>query len=435
MKSLSLHFHWPRRLDKGPLEQTTSILATEGLLAAIVLNLATVYTSMFALRIGASDQQVGLVNSLPQLCALLALFPGTLLASRLSDRRRSVEITLLLAGFIYGLAGFSPLLGNIKVWYLIGLVSLANAPVVLYTTTWQNYFSDIIPADQRNYAYTRRTSMTFLASICTVQLTGIVLGSARTDEIRITLYQFCYWLAFTVSLVQFLVLRRAPSHIHRTAATTWRDFGQTLRLLGRSKRFITFVAISFVLHSGWYMAWPLFLLVQVKYLGANETWLSIITVTANLIPWLTVRYWSKFVERKGIRFTLIIGCLGLAINPITTISSAYLPGAWGLPGLVLFNIIYGLTFSAFQLTILQCLLEVVPQQNKPLNLSIYTACHLLANAVMPVVGVQLYTWLGSDLRAMTYAMLTASAIRFIGTGLFLLRWARLRRDPDIGMRL
>ncbi|HBP37579.1 MAG TPA: hypothetical protein DD640_02340 [Clostridiales bacterium] len=426
--------HRVKNKDSSPAGRTTAILANEGLLSAVMLIFATSYTSMFALRIGATDQQVGLISSLPQLFALLVMIPGALLASRLSDRRRPVEISLLLAGFIYGLAGFSPYLGDVRVWYFIGLISLANAPVALYTTSWQNYFSDIIPAEQRNAVYTRRTSRTFIASVITVQAIGLILGGARTDTIRITLYQCCYWLAFAVSLLQCLVLRRAPSCVRETARITWRDFGQALRVLAHSRRFLAFAFISFILHAGWYMAWPLFTLIQVRYIGADETWLSLVALANYLVPWLTMPFWSKFIEKHGIRFTLVIGCLGMIISPITTLIDAYLPPAWMLPALVFTNCIYGLTFGAFQLTILQCLLEVVPLQNKPLNLSLYTAGILLTNAVLPTLGVQLYAALGSDLRGMTLAMTVSILLRTIGTVLFFCRWLRLRREPDSGMR-
>jgi hypothetical protein len=90
------------------------------------------------------------------------------------------------------------------------MVSLANAPVALYNVTWQNYFSNVILPSQRNAAYTLRTSMTFVASIVVIQLTGIILGSVLSDQTRIWLYQVCYWLALALAILQLKVLRQAP---------------------------------------------------------------------------------------------------------------------------------------------------------------------------------------------------------------------------------
>ena len=47
----------------------------EGIAAAIVLNLYNPYVQMFAKRLGANDIDIALMNSLPQLVAIIILIP------------------------------------------------------------------------------------------------------------------------------------------------------------------------------------------------------------------------------------------------------------------------------------------------------------------------------------------------------------------------
>lgn len=413
-------------LNEGPSPHLSATLALEGLLAAVVGNLATGYTQMFASRMGATDNQIGYISALPQLLALLVLIPGALLATRSRDRRRPVEIAIILYGILYGIAGLSPWLGNYRVWFLIGAISLANAPVALYNATWQSYFSDIVPVESRNSYYTRRTSMIFFAGIIVVQIIGIILGSAKTEEFRIWLYQSCYWLAFIIAVVQMRVLRRAPGIVSAQVSTGWRDLLAAGREMIQCRAFVLFCLISLLFHFGWYLSWPLFFINQVTFLGANETWISLIAVPANIVQWLTARPWGRFIEKHGIRLTLVIGSIGLAINPMLAVLAAYLPDGWKLPGMMILNLVTGVTFSAFMLSILQCMLEVVPVKYRTINISVYTTLLLIMNTIGPIVGVRIYVLLGSDLKAMTLSMLVSSIIRFIGGGLFLLRWHLLR---------
>jgi hypothetical protein len=415
------------------LPQLAKILAIEGMLSSMAVNLGNAYTSMFANRLGATATQIGLINALPQFGALLILLPGALLASRLHDQRRPVEIVLILVGLFYGLAGFSPYLGNLATWFLIGMISLANIPLVLYNTTWQNYFSDIVPAAQRNSHFTLRTSLIFLASIFTVQASGILLGSIQSDSVRILVYQFSYWLAFLVTIVQLRVMRQLPRDIQTRKGSGLADLRGALREIWQSRRFMIFIGVAVVFHFGFFMAWPLFFLLQVTYLHANEIWLSIISVPASILQWLTLKYWSRYIERNGNRKALVIGCLGMASNPALAVLAAYLPAGLGLPGLTLLNLVNACTFSAFQLALLQCLLEVVPQKFKPINLSLFTNALLLTNAIAPLVGVRLYNILGANRLAITLALLMAALLRLIGTGLFYIRWRHLRHEPDIGV--
>jgi Na+/melibiose symporter-like transporter len=325
-------------------------------------------------------------------------------------------------------------MGGFNIWYLIIMVSLANAPLSLYNTTWQNYFSDVVQPQQRNSLYTMRTSMTFAAGILVVQVTGLLLGQAANDKIRILLYQACYLLAFGFSILQWLTLRQSPAVESEDSGYGLRELILAIKAIIDNRPFLSFIGISFVFHIGWYMAWPLFFLLQVDYMQANESWLSYVIVSASVLQWLTVGFWSRFIDKHGIRLAVVIGAIGLTVNPLFAVMSSYFPIGWRMPAMLVFNLINAATFSSFQLSILQCLFEVVPNRFKQLNLSLYTTLLLFANAFMQFFGVRFYVMLGDTHTAMTIALAVSAAIRLLGTILFVWRWYRLRYEPDAGKR-
>lgn len=432
VRELKIRVYPPPQQDNGARLATQ--VSIEGLLAAIVLNLATVFTAMFATRLGADSSQIGLLSSLPQWAALAALIPGTILAGFFRHSRRPVETSLLATGLLYGLAGLAPYMGEYRILYLTAMVALANAPMALYNTTWQNYFSDVVPVNNRNSLYTMRTSMTFAAGIIIVQVTGLLLNQAASDTARIQLYQGCYFLAFAFSILQWLVIRQSPDIETEDNHIRLRQIKSAISDIISNKSFLAFIGISFFFHIGWYMAWPLFFLLQVNYMGANEAWLSYVLVSASLLQWATVKYWGRFIEKYGVRLTIVIGAAGLTVNPLFAILSSYLPMDWRMPGMLVFNLVNAATFSAFQLSLLQCLLEVLPRKNKQLNLSFYTALMVFSNALMQWFGVAFYVWLGDSHGAMSVSLAVSSLIRLIGTALFFWRWLYLRREPDAGRR-
>jgi hypothetical protein len=432
LRTLKVRIYPAPEQDNGT--RLAAQISVEGLLAAIVLNLATVFTAMFATRLGADSSQIGLLASLPQWAGLAILIPGTILAGRFHHSRRPVETSLLATGFLYGLAGLAPYMGEYRIWYLMAMVALANAPMSLYNTTWQNYFSDVVPVNNRNSLYTLRTSMTFAAGIIIVQVTGLLLNQAASETARIHLYQGCYFLAFAFSILQWLVIRQSPDIVTEDNHIRLRQVKNAVKDIVNNRRFLVFIGISFLFHIGWYMAWPLFLLLQVNYMGANEAWLSYVLVSASLLQWATVRHWGRFIEKHGVRLTIVIGAAGLTVNPLFAMLSSYLPTDWRMPGMLVFNLVNAATFSAFQLSLLQCLLEVLPRKNKQLNLSFYTALLIFSNALMQWFGVVFYVRLGDSHSAMTISLVTSSLIRLVGTLLFFWRWFHLRHEPDAGIR-
>ena len=89
---------------------------------------------------------------------------------------------------------------------------------------------------------------------------------------------------------------------------------------------------------------------------------------------------------------------------------------------------------AYQLSLLQCLLEVVGEKDKTFRIGVFSSLTLLSNILSPMAGVWLYAALGSDQRAIILTMGISTVLRFVGAGLFLLRWRALRGTPDIGRK-
>ncbi len=417
-----------------PSRRTSRLMGFEGLLAATMINLGTANNNMFATRMGANADQLGRLASLPQLTALLVLIPGSLLLGRVKSSRKPVSMTAFLAGFLYSLAAITPLIPETRrLTYFIVIIALANAPVQLYNTTWQNYFPDVVAIRERNQVYTSRTSLTFTAGIVIVQLTGLLLGRAGDRPLRTYLYQMFFILAFVAVLLQLRLLRKLPEVISPSSGQKVKDLWFSLKLILADGRTRVFIVISVVLHAGWYMGWQLFFIMQVDYMGANETWLSLISVTATLVQWIMVKPWGAFIRKHGIRLAIVVGAAGLAFNPLMTITASYLPQAIVLPGMLVLNLLSAFTFPAFQLSFFQCLLEVLPERQRNLNISLFNSLLLATSCVMQLMGTTLYGALGAGHTAISLSLLVTAGIRALGALLFYLYWHRLRTEPDAGI--
>ena len=400
-----------------------AIFAYEGLFQALMLNLATVFTNMYATRLGATATEIGLISSGPQFFAMLLLIPASLLASRSENSRRPVEISALLTGAFYGLAASAPFMGPAAIPVLILFISLGNALQNVYNSVWQNYFSTAVPVTRRNRAFSFRTSLTFLAAMISVLSAGKVLSLAADDLSRIRLYQICYALAFVAALVQFFLLRRSPEGERSAKNTQFKVLKQAFRQLLANKRFSVFAAIVLFFHAGWYMGWPLFFLTQVHYCGADESWLSLTTVSGSLMQLLTVRKCSSLIERRGSHAGLIVGMLGLCFSPFFCLIAISMPAAVRMPTLLVLNMLVCATFPSFTMSLLHRLLAEIPQEDRNLNLAIFNTGILAVNALMQMSAIWVYQLGGENLVGMIIAQLICGTLRVSGTLLYIF-WSR-----------
>lgn len=398
-----------------------SLFMWEGLLSAMVLNLATGFTSMYATRLGANATQIGLLASFPQLLAMLVLIPGMMLAGRAANSRSPVALAALATGIFYGLGLFAPMGSVLSIAILILATALGNAALNLYTSTWQSYFSAAVRVSARNRVYSARTTATFVAATLVTLIAGLILGKASSDSQRLLLYQICYFLALVSGLVQFGILQKLPSSQGRKSGTTFSDLLATAKKLLSDRKFMSFYLIIGLFHLGWYMGWPLFFLNQVHYCGADESWISYILVSQNILQVLTMRHWTRYLEKRGPYRTLLFGMAGLVTNPFLSALAGTLSPLWKLPALLLFNLLVAATFGAWQLALLQCLLKELPEEGINISLALFNTSMLAANAIMQMLGVALYNSLGGTQHAVILSLAAAGMIRLAATGMLALK--------------
>jgi hypothetical protein len=343
-----------------------------------------------------------------------------------------VITALSLLAFTYITLSFVPAMGQYRLTAFISLLALSFGPMTLYNASWQAYFSDVVPIEDRNRTFTLRTKGTFLISIITPLVTGFLLSSASANEDKLRLHQLFFWIACILLAIQVFVLTRIRGgHVQAHTGISLRGISDAAVDLAHNKRFLSFVGVALFFYLTWQSDWTLYFVGQVNYLKLNEAWLSYVSVGGAVMQFLTIGFWSRMNEKHGIRFSIIFGCLGLAFCPICMIIGTSLPAGIGPYIFPVLHALTNLTFPPVMLNILQCLLQVIPEKNKTLSISIYTVLVTFSNAVMPMVGIQVYTAFGSDLRALQTTFWIIFICRLVATGLWALRWWLMRNEPKL----
>lgn len=414
----------------APHNRIPLLFTIEGTLIMMVNNLINNNNYLFATRLGASDFKLSLVMMLPQLVGLLVLIPGGILTDRMANKRRMVITSLALLIIFYILIGFSPALGSYKLEAFLILLAISTGPMTVYNTSWQAYFSDIVPIEERNGILTYRTALTFLIGIIIPLGSGWLLTSAATTGSKIKIHQAFFFISGVLLLLQIFVLKQIKgSHTHAASSGIGiRNLKSALADLAHNRKFLGFVSVAMFFYMTWMIDWTLYYIGEVNYLKMNEAWLSYVNIGNCIAQFVTLGFWSRLNVKRGVRFGIIFGNLGLATYAIGMVISTSIPENQGKVVFLIFNIISSLGMATVTLNILQCLLQVIPEKNKTLNISIYTVLVTLSNAVMPFIGISIYTRLGGNLKALHTIFWMIFALRLASTGLWTLRWWLLRKD-------
>jgi hypothetical protein len=322
------------------------------------------------------------------------------------------------------------MLGKYSLIAFILLISLSIGPMTLYNTSWQAYFSDIVPIGERNKVFTLRTKWTFVINVAASLLTGTLLASVPFNAQKIRFHQAFLVASCIFILLQILTLKKISGGSSKAVSSiSFRDLKDVAVELSHNSRFLGFMGVALFFYMGWQSDWALFYIGQVNYLKLNEAWLSYVGVGGAAVQFLTIGFWSRVNERRGVRFSLIPGALGLSLFPVVMIICTRLPSNIAPTVFVILCTLSNFAFATLSLNILQCLLQVIPEKNKTLSISVYTLLISFSNALMPMAGVKLYTTLGANLKALQITFFVIFAMRITAAGLWALRWWTLREEP------
>jgi len=412
--------------------------AADGLFAALAVSVASNNNNLFALRLGAGDYQLSLVQFLPQIFTMLILIPGGLLAGSLRNKRRMIICALITGAAGYLLCAFSPFFRfalpsgesnpAYSVYFFLAFLSLAAGSVAMYNISWQSFFPEVVDLQDRNRVLTMRSHMDVFISIPLPLLVGtILLRTAAVGE-KIHVHQFFYLSVALFLVAAALNYRRIkaarPAEPKRVS---FFEIQKAAKRLSHNRPYLLFIAAALFFYMMWHFDWTLYFIGQVTYLKMNEFQLGLTTLGATTAQFLTMRFWSRINEKHGVALPVTFGILGLSLCPVAMIVSTSLPVSVGPYVFLPLHAIVSLPLATTTLNMFQCLLQVADEEYRSFSISVYTCLICLSNAVMPVAGIALYRALGGDRDALRLAFAVIFVLRIVAAGLWLLRWKWQKR--------
>jgi len=410
----------------------------DGLLAATAVNIASNNNNLFALRLGAGDYQLSLVQFLPQIFTMLILIPGGLFAGSLHNKRRIITGALITGAAGYLLCALSPFFkftpggGEFNpaysVYFFLVFLALAAGSVATYNISWQSFFPEVVDIKERNYVLTKRSHMDVFISIPLPLLVGAVLLHTTAGRGKVLAHQVFYFFAALFLALAAINYRRIKAV--RPAAPRSVSFYEVKKSAGsllRNRRYLLFIATALFFYMMWHFDWTLYFIGQVTYLKMNEFQIGLTTLGATTAQFLTMRFWSRVNEKHGVVLPVTFGILGLSLCPVAMIISTSLPLSIAPYVFLSLHALVSIPLATTTLNMLQCLLQAAGEENVSFSISVYTCLVCLSNAVMPVAGIALYRALGGDRNGLRLAFAIIFVLRLAAAGLWLLRWKRLKR--------
>lgn len=223
------------------------------------------FLSIYAIALGASNAQVGLLAIANGLAGMLALVPGTALA----ERARSRKWVVLAGGggigrlAILGMAGVPLLTRDVSttVWLLVWLTFAKALAGAACHPAWVSLLAEILPIDRRAFCVTQRMLILTVAAAVAAPLAGVtirVIGGVAGFQLAF-LGAFVLGGVSTYCYARIHETKQPPHHTRRAGST---------RAVLRDGAFAQFLGATFALHTAAMVVGPFFAAYLVRDLQA-----------------------------------------------------------------------------------------------------------------------------------------------------------------------
>ena len=420
----------------GNRNRTLLLFGIEGLLFQFVYSLAAgngIATNLYATNLGATDTQISMVQLLSNLLAVALLLPAGILSDRTKHSKTMPVVILLFVGVMYFFYGTVPVMGDSRMVFFFLFVSLTAGLMAIYNAIWQAFFGDVTPLADRNRVYAFRNRFVFLISTIAPILLGTILTAMPDSEHKILVLRVFFYLCGVLNLLNAFVLsripggRRSPEALAQIPKFSFSAFTDVFRTLVHDRHFLFYFGSIMFFYMGWHLDWTMWYIGQTQYVGLTEAQLSWFSAASAILQLVTLGIFARFNEKKSVHFTFIFCVFSLMVCPLTMILSGLTPVAARTTVFLVVGTLVCIPQGANNLCLVQMLLEVTPEKNRSLIVSLNMAFVTLSNAVMPFVGVQIYNALGADYNAFLSFNTIAFVWRALALSLFIYRYLHFRR--------
>ncbi len=384
----------------------------DGLFASLSGGFVDSYYALYMLGLGASNAQIGLVNTLNQLAGAVMAIPGAAIADRTGRYRFVSTITGFLARAMWLVMLIAPwvLPDAAAVWMvLVAWVGIAGINT-MGVAAWTALQADLVPARLRGAYFSSRNIVMQVVRLCAIPTAGLIVNWIGKPGG----YQFNLAVAFLLGLVSVYYYSQVPEHSASPRETDRVSIREILHNIRQMPTFVRFTLGHGMLTLGVMIGGPFIAVYQAESLKFDVGTIGFVTTVSVLASLIGMRVLGRAQDRHGITWTMRFG-LGV---PFITSAWLLVRHPWQA---CIVSALAALTWAGYNLGAFNLLLAATPDEHRPRYVAMHTTTISVVGAIGPLIGGTLLDAVG-----FTPVFLLSTVVRGFGMILFFL----LVREPD-----
>lgn len=374
----------------GELQKGLNYLVKDGVAAqSMVVLTSGAFLIAFAIELGASNLQIGLLAAIGPLAQLLQI-PGIYIVETVR-RRKSISLAAVWFNRVCWIAvAFVPLVfsGESALSALLLLMVLASSATAISTCSWNSWIRDLIPDKIMGKYFARRMRLGIGAGMFLSLAAAVFLDFSKNlfGQPAVYSYSMLFLAGAGAGIASVLYLGKVPDvpmEDKNGRISLVRSITAPLKDVNFRKLVGFLCSWSFAAN----LAAPFFMVYMLRRLGLSMSMVVGLSLLGQLSNYAFLMIWGHFIDRFGNKSVLSL-CGPLMICSFLGWTFTTLPGphALTIPLLALLHIIVGIASSGMVLGSSNIAFKMAPRGQATAYLAANTVFVSLAAGAGPVLG-------------------------------------------------
>ena len=350
----------------------------DGAFAGAMTGFTQEYFAPFAILLGATVGQIGMLTAVPNLFAALLQIKSADLTEWFGARKKILNVFVLLqALMLVPMTGIAAAGGG-DVYLFIVLVTFFTSFGALATPAWGSMMSDLVPEDRRGDYFGWRGMLLGILTIFSMFLAGAMLHYSKIFSVYLG-FGLIFFMAFGFRMVSWSFLKRMydpPLHRSEDKRYTFSAFLARIRGDNFAKFVVSIALMNFSVN----LAGPFFAVLMLRDLHFSYLTYTVVTVTASVAVFATIRRWGRQADHVG----------NVKIIKVTSFLISGIP-LWWLVSLhpfflIVAQIYSGLLWAGFNLGAANFIFDAVPSSHRMRSIAYFNALNGVALFAGAMIG-------------------------------------------------
>ena len=369
------------------------------------------YLNPYAIALGASNEQIGLLTAIPNLLGRISELSSSPIIEYFKERKKTIKLFKILQMLMWVPVFFVFLAPQHAIWLLILFFTIETISSSIITPIWDSLMGDVVPDEIKGRYFGGRNRITDFSHLVSILIAGLLLQYFANFNLV-----YGFGLIFFVSIIGKLISLIYVNKMYEPEYSTYKEsefsFKDFIKRMNRTNYGIFVIYLSLLMFSV-HIAAPFFTVYMLRDLQFNYLTFTIVIAISIVARIVSGPIWGRHSDRFG-NFT-VIALTGLLVS--------FIPLFWLLSTNIIYLIIVelfsGFVWSGFDLASFNFVFDTVVPEKRVRAISYY---HVLVG-----IGVFLGATLGGYLikfgtmfwSSIYLVFIISGVLRFLVSAIFL----------------